>query len=190
MPSERREDHHGDLGEVAAEDVADELADVVEDDPALAHGADDRGEVVVLQHHVGGVLGDVGAGDPHRHADVGLLERRSVVDAVAGHRHDLALALQRLDDAELVLGRDARVDRRLAGRVASRPSSSSSPSSAPVTAARVVADEAEVAGDRRGGERVVAGDHDRADAGVAAGGDGVAHLRARRVDHPLQPERT
>ena len=73
-------------------------------------GADDGGEVVVLQDHVAGVLGDVGAGDAHRDADVGLLERGRVVDAVAGHRDDLAIALQRLDDAQLVLGGHARVD--------------------------------------------------------------------------------
>jgi hypothetical protein len=72
--------------------------------PAFLHRGDDGGEVVVQQHHVGGFLGNVGAGDAHGHADVGLLERRRVVDAVAGHGHDVAAVLQRLDDLELVLG--------------------------------------------------------------------------------------
>ena len=36
------------------------------------------------------------------------LERGRVVDAVAGHGHDVALALERRDDAQLVLGIDAR----------------------------------------------------------------------------------
>ena len=47
----------------AAEDVADELADVVEGHPALAYGGDDRREIVGMQDHAAGVLGDVGAGD-------------------------------------------------------------------------------------------------------------------------------
>jgi hypothetical protein len=65
------QDHDRHFGDVATEDVADELADVVEDHPVDAHGRDDAGEVVVLEHHVGGVLGDIGAGDAHGHADVG-----------------------------------------------------------------------------------------------------------------------
>ena len=45
-----------DLAEVGREQVAQELADVVVDQPALPHGSDDRCEVVVGQHHVGGLL--------------------------------------------------------------------------------------------------------------------------------------
>ena len=78
------------------------------------------GEVVVGQHHVGRFLGDVGAGDAHGHADVGGLQRRRVVDAVAGHRHHRAVALQGLHDAQLVLGIDARVDRHLPDRPVER----------------------------------------------------------------------
>ena len=69
-----------------------------------------------------------------------VFERGRVVDAVAGHRDDGAAALQRLDDAQLVLGIDARVDRHVArpsGR-ARRPTCVSS--SAPVTARAVVGD--------------------------------------------------
>ena len=68
-------------------------------------------------------------------ADVGRLQRRRVVDAVAGHRHDVAVGLQRVDDAQLVRRRDARIDRVLAHRLASAASSSWS-SSAPVSARR------------------------------------------------------
>ena len=50
----------------------------------------------------------------HRHADVGALQRRRVVDAVAGHRDELALRLQRLDDADLLRRVDARVDAHVA----------------------------------------------------------------------------
>src|SRR5690606_27194097 len=40
---------------------------------------------------------------PHRDAYVGLRERRGVVDAVAGHRDDVAFTLQAHDDVPLVL---------------------------------------------------------------------------------------
>ena len=77
----------------------------------------DRGKVVVGQDHVGGFFGDIGAGDAHGHADVGSLERRGIVDAVAGHRDHLPVGLERLDDAQLVLGADTRIDRVLAHRL-------------------------------------------------------------------------
>jgi hypothetical protein len=52
-------------------------------------------------------LGDVGAAQPHGDADVGLLQRRGVVHAVAGHRHHLALRLQGAHQAQLLFGFDA-----------------------------------------------------------------------------------
>src|SRR3546814_16125554 len=51
------------------------------------------------------------AGDAHCDADIGRLERGRVVDAIAGHRHGHTIALQGLDDAQLVLGIDTRVHR-------------------------------------------------------------------------------
>ena len=62
---------------------------VVEAAAALDRGHD-RGEVVVGEDHLGRVLGDLGAGDPHGHADVGAGQRRRVVHAVAGHGDDVA----------------------------------------------------------------------------------------------------
>ena len=85
----------------------------------------DGGEVVVGEHHPRRLLGDVGAGLAHRHADRRLLEGRGVVHSVAGHRDDLAPRLERPDDPQLVLGRDPgedrdRADRRLQLRVVQR----------------------------------------------------------------------
>jgi hypothetical protein len=73
---------------------ADVLGEVVVELSAVLDGMDDGGEVVVGEDHDRGVLGDLGAGDAHRHADVGLLQCRRVVDSVAGHRHDIAALLQ------------------------------------------------------------------------------------------------
>ena len=56
-------------------------------------------------------LRHVGAGDAHGDADIGRLHGRRVVHAVAGHGHDFAAALPGPHNAQLVLGRDARIDR-------------------------------------------------------------------------------
>ena len=68
----------------------DEAEDVGVDDPPLLDGADDGGEVVVGDDHVGRLLGDLGPLDAHGDADVGLLQGRGVVHPVAGHGHHLA----------------------------------------------------------------------------------------------------
>ena len=103
-------EHRHHFTDVRGQQVAQELADVGEDRAAFFDGGDDRGEVVVGEHHVGRFLRHVGAGDAHRHADVGLLQRWRIVDAVARHRHDGAGPPQRLNDPQLVFGIDARVD--------------------------------------------------------------------------------
>ena len=92
-----------------------------------------------------GFLGRLRAG-VHRHADVGLGERRGVVRAVAGHRDERAARLLALDQRHLVLGR------RLGEEVV----------------------DAGLVGDRLRGERVVAGDHHRADAHRAQLGEALA----------------
>ena len=45
----------------------------------LLNGHNDRGKVVVGEHHVGGLLRDVSCGDPHGDLHVGGLERGSIV---------------------------------------------------------------------------------------------------------------
>ena len=70
-------------GEVDRELELQELAYTVEHVAAPQHRADDGAEVVVEEHDVGGVFSDVGAGDAHGDAHVGIFEREHVVD---GHR--------------------------------------------------------------------------------------------------------
>ena len=102
------EQEWSDLGYVGGERVGDGLLQVVEDEATLLHAGHDRGEVVVEQDHVGRLFAHVAAGDAHGDADVGLLERRRVVDAVAGDGHDGALALTALHNDQLLLRRGAR----------------------------------------------------------------------------------
>ncbi len=66
---------------------------------------DDRGEVVVEQHEVGGLASDVAAARAHGDADVGLPQCGPVVHAVAGHRDHVPTRPECPSDPELVLGR-------------------------------------------------------------------------------------
>jgi hypothetical protein len=64
-----------------------------------------------------GLARGLGAG-VHRDADVGLRERRGVVGAVAGHRHQASLRLLAANQVELALRRrlgEEVVDPRLLG---------------------------------------------------------------------------
>ena len=113
--------------------------------------------------HVAGLLRRLRAG-VHRDADVGLSERRRVVGAVAGHRDEAAAALLLLDQRHLVLRR------RLGEEVV----------------------DSRLAGDRRGGARVVAGDHHRADPHPAQLVEALAHPRlddVGEVDDAEHPRR-
>jgi hypothetical protein len=60
-------------------EVAEELLEVAEELPSF-------GEVVVGQHYVGYLLGNIGASYPHGNADVRLPYGRRVVHTVAHHR--------------------------------------------------------------------------------------------------------
>jgi hypothetical protein len=80
---------------------------VVEDHPPFFDAGGDRLEPIVAQDDGRRLLRGVSAACAHRHAHVGLAQRRRVVDAVSEHRHDFAACLQRLDDAQLVFGRNA-----------------------------------------------------------------------------------
>jgi hypothetical protein len=133
------------------------------------------------------LFGHVGAGDPHGDADIGALERGRVVDAVSGHGDDVALALERAHDAQLVLRVDAgehphllddRVE--LAIRHGAQLGAGDEP--------RSRLEYLQLPGNCLGGRRVVAGDHDRADVRPLGGRDGDLRFRARGVDHADHPE--
>jgi len=175
------------LAHVGAQQELDGLADVVVDPAALLNGAHDGGEVVVGQHHVGHVLGHVGAGDAHAHADVGGLDGGGVVDAVAGHGGDAAPLLPGVDDAHLVLGLHPGVDAVVVDGLIQLLVADLVELSAG-DGLVVVLQDAQLLGDGHGGVPVVAGDHHGADAGGLALGDGGLHLGADGVDHARQPQ--
>ena len=188
--AENRED----LAHVGAEQVSQEFTDVVENATAFAHRFDDGAEVVVGEDHLGALLGHFGAGDAHGHADIRGFDSGSIVYAVAGHSHDIALPLQRFDDFQLVFRRNARVHGYFAGGVVERPlirqfveldtgeHFAAQVVGAGRTAVPVCFDDAQIAGDACRGKRMVTGNHDGADAGAMRFGDGIAHFGTRRID--------
>jgi hypothetical protein len=143
------------------------------------HGRHDRGEVVVGEHHVRGAPRHVGAADPHRDPDVGLLERGGVVHAVAGHRDDLSQLLQSTHDPQLVLGgrtREEHVLRQGEPQLAVLHRIELGPRERPRRR------QPDLARDGQGGRGGVSGDHDHADSGAARQRHRRGHLGSRRVE--------
>ena len=77
---------------------------VVVDRAAFFDRVRDGREIVIREHHVRGLLGDLGALLAHGDADIGALQRGRIVDAVPGHGHDMAVGLNAADQAQLMLG--------------------------------------------------------------------------------------
>mmetsp|Transcript_6659 Transcript_6659/g.15821 ORF Transcript_6659/g.15821 Transcript_6659/m.15821 type:complete len:409 (+) Transcript_6659:338-1564(+) len=107
------------LWHLRAERVHDRFLQVLAREPALLDAVNDRGKVVVLQHDVRGVFGNLSAADAHGHPHLRLLQRRGIINAIASHCADVADALVavllvRLHDDLLVNGRDAGKDARAA----------------------------------------------------------------------------
>ncbi len=183
---ERRQHHDHDLGRVGGQQVAHEAADVGVDAPPLLDRGDDGREVIVLEDHVRGFLGDVGAGDAHGHADVRLAQRRGIVDAVAGHGTDRTLLPPGIDDAQLLLGVGAGVDADVlhaSGQLFIRDLGQLG------TGDRLapIVEHAQSHRDRGRGQLVVTGDHHRRDAGRACLTDSHRCRLAWRVGHGHDP---
>ena len=101
---ERAGEHHEDLGRAAGQAVEQESPDVVVDPATLLDGSDKGGELVVPQHQVGGLTGDLAAPLAHGDADVGASQGGPVIDPVPRHRDDVALMLPEPDCVKLVGG--------------------------------------------------------------------------------------
>mmetsp|Transcript_33175 Transcript_33175/g.80582 ORF Transcript_33175/g.80582 Transcript_33175/m.80582 type:complete len:476 (+) Transcript_33175:145-1572(+) len=104
---EDRDEEEEDQLDGAGDSVDAVVADALEDLAAHDHGVDDDAEPGLGQDDVGrGPRSVRGAFDSD--PDLGLLERRGVVDTVAGHPDDLPGGLEDLNDLVLVFGEDLR----------------------------------------------------------------------------------
>ena len=113
-----------------------------------------------------------------------LFSAGRVVDPVAGHRHDVPLPLEQVHQPDLVLGRHPGDHPDVVDR-AQRLVVAHGPELGPGDHRAV---DAELAGDRGRGHRVVAGDHPDLDAGRPGRGDGCLGGGPWRVDDPDQGE--
>ncbi|GBE13270.1 hypothetical protein BMS3Abin13_01568 [bacterium BMS3Abin13] len=93
------------LTQVGGQGPDNELCQVVEDAAPLFNRGLNGAEIVVDKHHVGGILGHLGAGYPHGHADIRLFQGRGIIDAVAGHGHHVTSGLQGLHQAQFLVRR-------------------------------------------------------------------------------------
>jgi len=121
---------------------------------------------------------------------MGGLQSGRIIDAVASHGNDVAVALQRFDDAHFLIGRKPSEDylgiiqrllelrRRDLAHLLSADDRRVGGS-----------DQADFARDRDGGMRVITGHHDHLDAGHAAFPDRFRNLRTRRIFEPHQAEK-
>ena len=163
---------------------ADVLHEVVVDAAATLDCGDDGCEVVVGEDHVTDFLGHLRAGDAHRDTDVCPLEGRGVVDPVPGHRDHVALPLEHIDEAHLVLGCHASDDSDLIDLALEIGVTEC----CELDARERTALDPQLSRDRGRCGRMVAGDHAYPDSGFLAASDGVPSLSARRVDDPDQRE--
>ena len=186
LQRQHRQERQERAGDQYAEHVAEVRAgghlDVL-DDVAKGHAPFDH---ALLQHHqvffqqddVGRLLGDVGGGI-HRNADVGLAQRRRVVDAVAEKADRVAHALQRLHHARLLQRRHfgehrGALDQRIQFIVLQRLDV--------LALRRVLHVQPDLAADLARHRLVVPGDHFHLDAVMAQRGDRGARGVLRRVE--------
>ena len=188
-PQQRSHQHDKDLADVARDDVAHELADVLIYGAPLLDGVHDGGKVVIQQHHVGGLFAHVCAGDAHGHSDVGALERWSIVDPVAGHGHEVSPALERLDDLDLVFRAYAGIDRHVFHnrlQIIDGHDGQLLPADHR-RASGAFRHDLQLASNVKSCKRVVAGDHHHPNASGAALGHRLTHFGPGRIDHAGQP---
>jgi hypothetical protein len=171
---------------VRGQHVGDEAADVRHHRAAVANRLHDRGEVVVEQHDVGRLAGHIGAADPHRHPHIGGPQGRGVVHPVAGDGHHLPEAAVGLHQPQFLLRRHpgehqpvAVLEQLAQLYVADQGQAGAIDHPHRIGHLWVVAggiQQADLAGDRLGGEPVVAGDHRHLDARLPALAHGIGHL--------------
>ena len=189
---QRRQDDQA-LPQVDGQRPGDDLGQVIEDAAPFLDRGLNGGKVVIRQHHVGRLLGHLGARHAHRHADIRLLEGWPIVDAVARHGHHMFAHLQRFHQAQLLLRRDPRENRRALGRLdqllIGQRGEFFARQYGQLAGLRVaLALHPDLGGDGCRRQGVVAGDHLDLDAGALAGSHRGHRLGPRRVNHALQAQ--
>ena len=160
-------------------DIGECLAEIREDGPAETDATDDGGQAVIQENDVRGLARDVRAALAHRDADVGGLERRRVVDSVAGHDQHFTVRLERLHQRELLFRQDAGEDAHPPDPLPEGGERERGDLGSAEHAGSGV--DAGLAGNRERGRRIVAGDHRDIDSGAPRARERLRNIRAQRV---------
>ena len=183
-PGKKGHDNRRRLAKAGGQGPTDHLLDIVVDRAPFADGGGDRGEIVIGQDQIGGLLRGLAAFAAHGDAGIGPFEGRGVIHPVAGHCHGQAARLQRLDQTQFMRGRGAgeHIDlRRRIGqsRIAHRFQFRAGQNPAGVFQPDVLRNGA-------GGLGMVAGDHLHRDPGRVTFGNRRDGLGAGWIDQPDQ----
>ena len=100
-PHERADKHDQQSGEINSQLEHDKTLDILIQRASPHDSRDDATERIVKQCNVTGFLG-YRSPRPHRQADLGKVQRRSIVRPVAGYSYDFSLRLQQLHQPLLV----------------------------------------------------------------------------------------
>ena len=184
---QRGAEHPQHLAHVGGQQELDGFADVVVDAAAFLHGGHDGGKVVVCQHHIGHVLGHVGAGDAHTDADIRHFQGGGIVDAVPRHGRDGAAAAPGRHNAGLVFGLHPGIHAVLRHGLCQLLIGEGIQLRARHRLGRILQD-VQLAGNGHRRVLMVAGDHHRPDACLSAFRDGFLHLGPHRVHHAGQSQ--
>ena len=178
--TEQRGEYHDHRRQVHGELELDESLEILVNATAPVHGLDNGGKGIVQHHDIAGFLGHLGAGDAHGDAHVRVLDGGRVVDAVAGHRHHIALGFQSVHHAHLD-NRRAAGDHADAADFAGQFLVAHFLDLARLDGDMPLVQNAEFVGDGRGGHDVVAGEHLELDARLAAALHGTGHILAQGI---------
>lgn len=100
------------LGNVLSQDVQDKLLDIVKHATTLFHSIENGSKVVIRQHNIRSLLGNIRTSLTHGNTDISTLQRWRIIDTVTSHSHKTLAAMKGLNHADLGLGSAARNNKR------------------------------------------------------------------------------
>ena len=104
-PKQNCRKHCDDLPEIGGQQKQYRLFDIPVNAPPLLDRFFDRGKMIVRQDHIGRLFCHVSPALSHRDPDVCHPKRRSVIDAVSCHRHNVPQFFQHAHDPDFMFRR-------------------------------------------------------------------------------------
>src|SRR6185369_7662106 len=93
--NQRSEEDRPDLGAITGHNIFYKLSDIIIDTPAFPYSSNNGSKIIVQQYHVSCLFCYIGSINTHRYADIGSLQRWSVIYSVASHRYKMFFPLKR-----------------------------------------------------------------------------------------------